>query len=197
MVKNAKKLKEEKLSLRDTLSAELQLQYSSCIVDLVVEMDLFKQAETVFVYVDFRSEVKTRSLIRKMFNLGKKVVVPVTLFSEKDLLPVQITNLESDLSPGYSSILEPVESIRVGNYVAPESVDIIILPGSVFDESGGRMGYGGGYYDRFVSLKAPQAHRVGLCYELQMVVEAPLEDHDERMDTIVTEKRIICSSRKS
>ncbi len=197
MVENAKKLKKQKLGLRDKLPVELQEQYSSRIIKHVLEMDLFKRAATVFIYVDFRSEVKTQSLINTMFSLGKKVVVPVTLLDERDLLPVQIRNLESDLVPGYASILEPVESIRITNYISPESIDIIFLPGSVFDESGGRMGYGGGFYDRFVSGKAPQAHRVGLCYELQMVQKAPLQDHDERMDTIVTEKRIIQSSRES
>jgi 5-formyltetrahydrofolate cyclo-ligase len=197
MGESAKKLKKQILCLRDTLRTERRQRYSSLITEQVLKMDLFQRAETVFVYVDFRSEVKTRSLIQTMFNLGKKVVVPVTMLDERDLLPVQITNLESDLCSGYASILEPVESIRSSNYVSPESIDVIIIPGSVFDERGGRMGYGGGFYDRFVSLKAPRAYRVGLCYELQVVPEAPLQDHDERMDTIVTEKRIIQSSRES
>jgi len=197
MVENAKELKKRKLGLRNALSVELQEQYSSRITEQLLQMDLFKQAEIVFVYVDFRSEVKTCDLIKTMFKQGKKVVVPVTLLQEKDLLPVQITNMERDLTPGYASILEPVESIRTVNYVLPETIDIIFLPGSVFDETGGRMGYGGGFYDRFVSQKAPQAHRVGLCYELQMVQKAPLQDHDESMDTIVTEQRILHYLRES
>lgn len=195
MVENAKKLKKEKLHLRDKLSGELQQQYSSHITEQLLQLDLLQQAATVFVYVDFRSEVKTRGLIQQMQSLGKKVVVPVTLLQERDLLPVQITSLEDDLAPGYASILEPVEAIRNTNCVSPESIDVIVLPGSVFDECGGRMGYGGGFYDRFVSEKAPQAHRVGLCYELQVVPEAPLQDHDERMDVIVTERRIIKALR--
>jgi 5-formyltetrahydrofolate cyclo-ligase len=197
MIENARELKKRKLGLRNALSTELQKQYSSRITKQLLQMDCFKQAEIVFVYVDFRSEVKTHDLIRTMFKQGKKVVVPVTLLQEKDLLPVQITNMERDLTPGYASILEPVESIRTLNYVLPENIDIIFLPGSVFDETGGRMGYGGGFYDRFVSQKAPQAHRVGLCYELQMVQKAPLQDHDESMDTIVTEQRILHYLRDS
>ncbi len=195
MVENAKKLKKEKLRLRDALCVELQQQYSCSITEQLLQMDLLLQAATVFVYVDFRSEVKTRSLIQQMQGLGIKVIVPVTLLRERDLLPVQITSLKDDLSPGYASILEPVEAIRDTNCVSPESIDIIILPGSVFDECGGRMGYGGGFYDRFVSQKAPQAHRIGICYELQLVTKAPLQDHDERMDMIVTEKRIIKALR--
>ena len=195
MVVDAKILKKEKLHLRDALSEEQQEQYSYRITEQLLQLDLFQRAETVFVYVDFRSEVKTHSLILQMQSLGKNVVVPVTLLRERDLLPVRITSLEDDLAPGYASILEPVEAIRNTNCVSPESIDIIVLPGSVFDEHGGRMGYGGGFYDRFVSQKAPQALRIGLCYELQIVPEAPLQDHDERMDVIVTEKRIINALR--
>ena len=195
MVVDAKKLKKEKLHLRDALSEEQQQQYSHSITEQLLQLALFQEAVTVFVYVDFRSEVKTRSLIQQMQDLGKKVIVPVTLLQERDLLPVQITSLDDDLAPGYASILEPVEAIRSTNCVSPESLDIIVLPGSVFDEYGGRMGYGGGFYDRFVSQKAPQALRIGLCYELQVVPEAPLQDHDERMDVIVTEKRIIKALR--
>jgi 5-formyltetrahydrofolate cyclo-ligase len=195
MVENAKKLKKQKLQLRDALSPEKQQQYSCCITEQVLKIDCFQKAATVFVYVDFRSEVQTRSLIQKMLILGKKVIVPVTLLQERDLLPIQITNMDNDLAPGYASILEPIEGIRRTNCVLPGSIDLIFLPGSVFDERGGRMGYGGGFYDRFVSQKAPQAHRIGLCYELQVVEEAPLQDHDERMDMIVTEKRIIKALR--
>lgn len=195
MFVDAKKLKKKLLHLRDTLSEEQQEQYSCRITEQLLQLDLLQEAVTVFVYVDFRSEVQTRRLILQMQSLGKKVVVPVTLLLERDLLPVRITSLENDLAPGYASILEPVKAIRNTNSVSPESIDIIVLPGSVFDEYGGRMGYGGGFYDRFVSQKAPQALRIGLCYDLQVVPEAPLQDHDERMDMIVTEKRIINALR--
>jgi len=197
MSENARELKKETLRMRDAQSLESQEQKSKRITERILQMDLLQQAETVFIYVDFRSEVKTRELIRKLQDMGKRVVVPVTLLEERDLLPVQITNIEQDLAPGYASILEPVETIRAAQYVAPEKIDIIFLPGSVFDESGGRMGYGGGFYDRFVSGKAPQAQRIGLCYELQVVKRAPLQDHDERMDTIITEERVIHSSREA
>lgn len=177
------------------MSTKERALYSHMISERVLDLDCFQQAKTVFIYVDFRSEVQTRELISKMHEMGKKVVVPVTLLQERDLLPVYIDNMEKDLAPGYASILEPVESIRKTQRVSPASIDIVFLPGSVFDERGGRMGYGGGFYDRFVSGKAPQALRIGLAYEQQMVEEAPLQDHDERMDMIITEKRVVTSVR--
>jgi 5-formyltetrahydrofolate cyclo-ligase len=130
-----------------------------------------------------------------MLRCGKKVVVPVTLTQEKDLLAVTITDPDKELSPGYCSIPEPIVEIREKQMLSPDLIDIIFLPGSVFDEQGGRMGYGGGYYDRFVSEKAPQAVRVGLAYELQMVKSAPLQPHDELLDFIITEERTITGKR--
>jgi len=177
------------------LSREEQRRRSMMIMNRILGMSFFKDAATVFVYVDFRSEVSTRPLITHMLQCGKKVIVPVTLVKERDLLAVSIKDPDTELAPGYCSIPEPIVTIREKQMISPSTIDIIFLPGSVFDERGGRMGYGGGYYDRFVSQKAPQALRVGLSYELQMVKKAPLQDHDELLDYIITEKRTIRGSR--
>ena len=189
------KLRKNTLNQRDLLSSIQQQNRSRLIMDRVKKMEQFKSSATVFIYVDFRSEVATRPLIDHMLRCGKKVVLPVTLIQEKDLLAVSITNPEKELAPGYCSIPEPIVEIREKQRISPDIIDIIFLPGSVFDELGGRMGYGGGYYDRFVSNKAPQALRVGLAYDLQIVKRAPLQAHDELLDFIVTEKRTITGSR--
>lgn len=192
---NSAKLRNNILTDRDSLSKAEQKEYSSLIMKSIIKMTQFQSAATVFTYVDFRSEVATTPLIKYMLECGKTVTVPVTLVKEKDLLAVSITDPVSELAPGYSSILEPIVAIREKQMVSPDIIDIIFLPGSVFDERGGRMGYGGGYYDRFVSAKAPQALRVGLAYEMQMVEHAPLQDHDEFLDFIVTEERIVVGNR--
>ena len=189
------KLRKDTLTQRDLLSRSQQIEYSNRIMKRIVRMDQFQEAITIFIYVDFRSEVITGPLIEYMLESGKNVVVPVTLVREKDLLAVSITDPNRELVPGYCSIPEPIMGIRESQAVSPDIIDIIFLPGSVFDERGGRMGYGGGYYDRFVSAKAPQALRVGLAYELQMVQHAPLQDHDEFLDFIVTEERTVVGNR--
>lgn len=192
---NLKNLRKDTLKQRDELSSEERSRRSRMIMNRVLDMPRFQNAAIIFIYVDFRSEVATRPLISQMLKNGKKVVVPVTVLNENDLLPVSITDPESELAPGYCSILEPIIKIREKQKVSPDLIDIIFLPGSVFDERGGRMGYGGGYYDRFVSKKAPQATRIGLAYELQVVKKAPLQAHDELLDYIITEKRTITGSR--
>ncbi len=188
-------LRQSILQRRDVLSSEEQLRYSRAITEKAIALEQFKAAETIFIYVNFRSEVITRNLIDHILKLGKKVVVPVTLVPEKALLPVFINDPEQELAPGYCSIPEPIVTIRESQALSPELIDIIFLPGSVFDERGGRMGYGGGYYDRFVSAQAPQALRVGLAYEVQMMERAPLQKHDELLDLILTEKRTVQGRR--
>ncbi|HIP82945.1 MAG TPA: 5-formyltetrahydrofolate cyclo-ligase [Desulfocapsa sulfexigens] len=190
------KLRKDILKQRDLLPDYEQQNRSRLITERVKKMAQFQSAAVVFIYVDFRSEVATRPLIDYMLRCGKKVVLPVTLIQEKDLLAISITDPDKELAPGYCSIPEPIVELREKQILSPDIIDIIFLPGSVFDERGGRMGYGGGYYDRFVSAKAPQALRVGLAYELQMLKRAPLQAHDELLDFIVTEKRMITGSRQ-
>ncbi len=188
-------LRNTTLTQRDALSRAEQQEKSRLIMERLLTLAWFQSAATIFTYVDFRSEVATRSLIDYMLESGKKVVVPVTLVQERDLLPVSISDPEHELAPGYCAIPEPVVAIREKQLVLPNTIDLVLLPGSVFDERGGRMGYGGGYYDRFVSQKAPQAHRIGLAYEVQMVQRAPLQEHDELLDMILTENRSVTGER--
>lgn len=184
-------LRKSTLLARDNLALHDRQIMSADIVGKILLLEEIRLRETLFVYVDFRSEVETRLLITELLRLGKRVVVPVTLVKEKRLLLVAIRNVAEDLVPGYCSIPEPRMELRKSNLVAGSEVETIILPGSVFDERGGRLGYGGGYYDRFMVYEAPQARRIGLAFELQMVEKLSLQDHDELLDLIVTEKRII------
>ncbi len=192
---NPQTLRKEVLIRRDALTPAEQKEKSRLIMQRLTKLARFQSAATIFTYVEFRSEVATRALIDYMLEMGKQVVVPVTLVQERDLLPVSISIPDQELAPGYCSIPEPIAAIRERQLVSPDSIDLVLLPGSVFDERGGRMGYGGGYYDRFVSQKAPQALRIGLAYEVQMVQRAPLQEHDELLDLILTETRSVTGER--
>ncbi len=184
-------LRKSTLLARDNLALYDRQIMSADIARKILLMEEVRLRKTIFIYVGFRSEVETHILIMELLRQGKRVVVPVTLVKEKRLLLVAINNVEEDLVPGYYSIPEPRMELRKSNLVTGCEVETIILPGSVFDERGGRLGYGGGYYDRFMAYEAPQARRIGLAFELQMVERLSLQAHDELMDLIVTEKRII------
>lgn len=188
-------LRKTVLLARDGLSIQNRQELSGDIVRKVLQLSELTTATTIFIYVDFRSEVQTHLLIAELLRQGKKVVVPVTLVKTKTLLPVQIRDLVQDLVPGYCRIPEPRQALRDRQLVAAHEIETIIVPGSVFDERGGRLGYGGGYYDRFLAREAPQARRVGLAFELQVVDNLTLQKHDQILDLVITEKRIIQGTR--
>jgi len=183
------------LAARDSLSWRDRQIMSDRIVKNILLLKEIESSETLFLYVAFRSEVETINLIKELLLQGKQVVVPVTMVSEKRLLPVEIRDVDKDLVPGYCSIPEPRLELRSSHVIEGSKIDTIFLPGSVFDEVGGRMGYGGGYYDRFMAYEAPLAKRIGLAFEMQMVDKLTLQTHDEFLDLIVTEKRIIRRTR--
>ena len=188
------KLRKDILATRNKLTQHEIETKSLAIQNRLLELDQVQNRQSIFVYVSFRSEVATLSLIDTLIDMGKTVIVPITRIKERRLDAIRITNRLTDLIPGYCNIPEPKDELCTTALVAPEKIDTIFLPGSVFDERGGRFGYGGGYYDRFLA-KVPTAARIGLAFDLQIIEKAPLQEHDELLDLVVTEKRVIRGSR--
>ena len=192
---NPAQLRKEILASRNAMTQqEIEIK-STAIEYRLLELEQLQKHQMIFVYVSFRSEVATLSLIDTLIEMGKTVIVPITRVKEKRLDAVHITNRLTDLIPGYCNIPEPKESLCARAAVAPEEIETILLPGSVFDERGGRFGYGGGYYDRFLA-QVPTAARIGLAYELQIIEKAPLQEHDELLDLVVTENRVIQGTKR-
>jgi len=182
-------LRQSMLNKRDEIPKREREAKSLLIKEKLFDMLIFKDANLVGFYVSFRSEVETEAMIKESLRLDKRVVVPVSRAREKELQMVYIENFDEDLEVGTYGILEP--KVAKSKQVDLDNLDIIILPGSVFDVSGYRLGYGGGYYDRFLQIIGSRAKTVGLAYEFQIVDEVPKEPHDIPVDWIVTEKRII------
>ncbi len=191
---DSKQLRKDILAARNNLSSEDIREKSKAIANRLLELPEVEKSTSIFLYVSFRSEVATRDLLNTLIKTGKTVSVPITYVKERRLDAIHITDPDSQLVPGYCDIPEPDKSILVSNYVKPETIDTIILPGSVFDERCGRFGYGGGFYDRFVA-NIPKACRIGLAFDLQIIDHAPLQDHDELLDIVITETRIIKGTR--
>ena len=147
-------------------------------------------------YAHFRSEVQTITAMEKCLASGKRVALPLTVSAENRLYPYLVEDPDRDLKSGYCSIPEPDPA--KARLLAPGEIEVVVVPGSVFDASGGRFGYGGGFYDRFLANQAPQAFRIGLAFELQVVAETlPLAPHDQRVDCLVTEKNIFRTGRRT
>jgi len=173
------------LKKRDSLTPFEIFKRSNKIITTLLSLKEFKEAKAIFLYISFGSEVNTHGLIRLLFG-KKKVFVPVV---EKEKKEIFISELKEwrELSSGAYGILEPKkEYIRKGNV---KEIEIAVVPGIAFDEDGYRIGYGGGYYDKI--LKKMNGIKIGIAYDFQILKRMPHENHDVKMDEIVTEKRIL------
>lgn len=179
---------EEKQAIRKKIfakraeAAEKQLQqWSGQIAEHVRAMEEFQKAARVYAYVDYNKEVFTRPLIEAAWEAGKKVAVPKV--HGKDLVFYEFTDYDQ-LEPGYFQIPEPAYGAAVNWEEA-----LMLMPGVAFDGKRRRVGYGGGFYDRY--LEAHPGHfTVALAFEFQMLEEAPYEDTDIRPDRVVTQAKI-------
>ncbi len=187
---NRNTLRKTKLAARDQLQPSQRHEKSKQIQSLLITHPVITAANHLFIYVHFRSEVETMSLINQLLEAGKTISVPVTLLKQSRLLAVQITDPQNQLQPGCYGIPEPNPAQIAEATVNPTTIDTVLIPGSVFDQTGGRLGYGGGFYDRFLTESAPQASRVGLAFELQMADQVPMQSHDQYMDFLITEQQI-------
>ncbi|GAB4339065.1 MAG: 5-formyltetrahydrofolate cyclo-ligase [Desulfobulbaceae bacterium] len=185
-----KQLRAEVLDRRNGLSPTQRRKKSREITERLLELPEVMQRETFLVYIHFRSEVETLPLVRHLIERKKKVTVPRTLPDAYQLEAVVLTDPDHQLVPGYCGIPEPTGGPGSGELISSSDIDIVIVPGAVFDIRGGRLGYGGGYYDRFLS-GAARALRVGLAFEMQVVEQVPVLPHDQLVDIVVTEKQVL------
>ncbi len=167
---------------RSQLSAERVLMYSGCIAENLVSRREYADASVVLAYMSFSSEVNTHFLIEKAWRDGKRVAVPKCI-DEKGLDFQYITSFD-DVAPGKYGIMEPVTGESV-DYSA-DGQCILLLPGVAYTAQGDRLGYGGGYYDRYLK-KHDSIPRVMLAYSLQEAECLPVDDTDVPADMIVTE----------
>jgi 5-formyltetrahydrofolate cyclo-ligase len=189
MNEDRQELRQKILGARDGLSHSKRLAKSISVMQNFFTLPGMQQWSILFIYVSFRSEVETLELIKGCIKQGMQVAVPLVDASAVRMIPMIIKDPEHDLVPGYYNIPEP--DPRKSRRLDAGEIDAAVIPGSVFDIHGGRLGYGGGYYDRFLLHDAPQAKRIGFAFELQVVNKVPLEPHDQPLDILITEKRIV------
>lgn len=196
MISTPPDVRSEVLAQRDKLSGKQRREKSRQIAAALLSSEALLSSTTIFIYVSFRSEVETLAIISELLERGKIVTVPLTRVTQKRLDIVRIKNLETDLIPGYCGIPEPHAELAAAATIPTSELDLIVLPGSVFDERGGRYGYGGGYYDRLLA-EVPGTLRCGLAYELQIKTKLDLQPHDQLLDHVITEQRIITPPRRA
>lgn len=188
-----KSLRKKVLQKRAELSEESIAKYSNIIANKLYDMDSYKNAKTIMSFISFGDEVNTHEIIKKSISQGKSIVVPITIPEPRELKASQVLDF-SELELGYYNILTPKkEFIR---FIDPNTIDLILVPGVVFARNGYRVGYGGGYYDRFLSKLTKKVDKIGLAFNLQITDEVPTDSFDIPVDLILTEKEIINCLKK-
>ncbi|NPB08992.1 MAG: 5-formyltetrahydrofolate cyclo-ligase [Thermodesulfobacteria bacterium] len=179
-------LRRKILSLRKALDSRKRKELSRRIADYLIKSPHYRNAQKILLYASFGSEVETDELLAKALEDGKEVYLPRTLVDEKRLSLHRVFGPD-ELRPGAYGIPEPPPENPT---IDPAELDLIVTPGVAFDPRGGRLGYGGGYYDRLFT-QATKAKRVALAFSCQLVDELPLEPHDVRVHAVVTEKGLL------
>ena len=193
IILNKKLLRKEILTKRSLLTQENIQEYSNKIQNTLYEMDEYKNAKRIMCFVSNGSEVDTHPLIDRAILDGKSIVVPITVSKTKELLVSDLFSL-SELEVGFYNIEVPKkEFLRL---VDPRTIDLVLVPGVALAKDGYRVGYGGGYYDRFLAKLDSSIPKIALGFDLQVVDEVPTEHFDISVDLILTEKGIIDCSKK-
>jgi len=181
-------LRKKFLALRSDQDELLLKKHSEKIIENLYKSDEFLKAQTVMVYVSYRGEVETHSLIKKLLKEGKRVCVPLCDSKNCSMTARKITSF-TELKNGAYGILEPDNNAPI---IDKSEIDFVVVPGCAFSESGHRIGYGKGYYDRF--LKDTNAITCGLCYDFSFTDELPYEETDIPLKLIITERGIYAPS---
>lgn len=178
------------LKRRESLAPQIVEKNSREIAKKIICMSELIKSSIIMCYIDFRNEVKTGDIIRTCLSVKKRIVVPLVIKgNERMLAASEIFDPESELERGTFGVWEPKKDcIRI---IDPKSIDIVIIPGVAFDYSRNRLGFGAGYYDRFLQSVRKDCFKIGICHDLQLCTKIPCDSFDIPMDRVVTECRII------
>jgi 5-formyltetrahydrofolate cyclo-ligase len=177
------------LALRQKLSPWEVQEKSLKIFRKLIEREDYNKSSNIMLYMPFRGEVDTMPIICHCLENSKKVIIPIAQKESKTLLLSELKAPEKELAPGTYGILEPLPQ-----FIRPfpkENLDLILVPAVAFDLKGFRLGYGAGYYDRFLASLPAKVLTIGMAFELQIVEEIPVEATDLPVDYVITENQFI------
>jgi 5-formyltetrahydrofolate cyclo-ligase len=180
-------LRQQMLKLRNQLPQTYIDQCSNSICEKLIKQEQYQQADTILFYIAFRNEVDVKTLIEDAWKQEKRVTVPLVNPRDRSMKCMQIKDWQ-ELKTGSYGILEPSDVPE--RVINPEEISLVVVPGVAFDERGYRLGYGGGYYDRFFARQGTLCFRIGVAYPEQMVKTVYPEPHDQPLHQIVTSQKI-------
>ncbi|MEW5903560.1 MAG: 5-formyltetrahydrofolate cyclo-ligase [Pseudomonadota bacterium] len=183
-------LRQRIIAAREKLGAVERLRLSRDILDAIRAMPAYRQAKCVLAYLDFGTELETGHWVAQALRDGKRVLLPRVNRASQHLDLYPVSDLEQDVAPGTWGIREPLPE-RCNKEEALGTIDFVLLPGVAFDREGGRLGYGGGFYDKLLARLPHQPLLVAGAFALQVVDDIPLEPTDRKVDWLVTEHETI------
>lgn len=161
---------------RAMTEAEIQAK-SQRLMEQFCVSDAYKRADTIYGYLPYNQEVRTTAMLQQALLDGKKVAVPKVYGDEMKFIYLEDL---TQVAPGYSNIPEPV----CDGPIARDPNALVLMPGLAFDAAGHRIGYGGGFYDRFLQQE-PNHPTLALCYDFQMLSHLETEEHDIPVDCVL------------
>ena len=182
-------IREDITKIVSALSENQVSEKTKAIEDRLFEFANFLESKIALLYINGEHEVSTENIIKRCYAYNKIVVLPAFDSEQLTMNLMKVDNYPQELIPGPRGVLEP-DASRCKN-VPLDRVDIAIIPGIAFDEKGGRIGSGRGYYDRLIPRLAITTRKVALTVEEQIIPQIPMESHDKYVDIIITDKRII------
>lgn len=180
------------LEKRDAVAVDTRKKWDEEVIKRIIHSEFYINSSSIFTFVSFGSEVNTHQIINLALNDNKIIYVPKIKSKEKGIEIFRINSL-SDLKPGYFGILEPSENCSAAD---SSDIDLILMPGVAFDRQGGRLGYGAGFYDRFLTKMNKKITKIALAYQLQVVDSVPMESSDVRIDGIITNEEFMTTNWK-
>ena len=162
---------------KEAMTEEEILGKSRSLTEKFLKTDVYKNASALYGYLSYNQEVRTEAILEQALADGKRVAVPKVFGDEMRF--IYISGLDQ-ITPGYKGIPEPVEDAPV----ADDPNALVLMPGIAFDKNGGRIGYGGGFYDKFLA-KEPNHKTVALCYDFQVVEDLPVEEFDIPVNQVI------------
>jgi len=172
-----KELRRQIRQLKRAMTEEQIVEASAKLGKLFVNTPQYKNAKTIYGYLPYNQEVRTVPMLEQAIRDGKRVAVPKVYGDDMKFIYMDdLTRVEL----GYAGIPEPVDD----GPVADDPTALVLMPGMAFTEKGDRMGYGGGFYDKFLASE-PSHPTVALCYAFQMVESLPTEEYDIPVDCVL------------
>lgn len=172
-----KELRRQIREMKRAMTEEQIVAASERLGELFLDCPQYKEANTIYGYLPYNQEVRTVPMLEQAMKDGKRVAVPKCYGEEMRF--IYMDDL-SKVEKGYANIPEPIAD----EPVADDKTALVLMPGMAFTKDGKRMGYGGGFYDKFLAAE-PNHPTVALCYSFQMVEDLPTEDYDIPVDCVL------------